>query len=371
MGSILIVDDDAGFLSAFSEAFFAIRRQWPNPERMDLMMAKGVREGVEFLRREGIDLCVVGLRMKPVDGLQFIRLLRQNYPRIHAAIVAQNFTHAERQAAEAVEPSLIADKPRTEPQARALCQEVLNLLDSPRPVGFTGVLPKADLRQAIEALRTQGGSAVVRVDAGRQQGRLYIENGTPLHAEMPPHRHGDQALQAMLALPSGEFTLQAFRQPPHLSLVQNDGEEERGLQRPDASVSRLEDRITSAHQVPGEGRSTESADEPAALTFDEWVVFGAQGEVRSSHGCPDPELRSDLIDFVQFQIGKLNQRLQFGPLRCLSIEAEPQRCVLCFEQQGNGFALRQHTVEDSPPGTADRDLRALRSVIHAPNGYPI
>ena len=87
--SVLFVDNDQSFLSAF-------RRLFLNEAEIEIFAAQNSREALESLSRGTIDLVVADQQLPQMSGAEFLNLAEENYPDVLRMLLV---TAAETEAA--------------------------------------------------------------------------------------------------------------------------------------------------------------------------------------------------------------------------------------------------------------------------------
>jgi hypothetical protein len=109
--------------------------------------------------------------------------------------------------------------------------------------GFQGMLRRVGLQDVIQMECLGRNSSIVEVQDQQMRGRIYIENGSIIHAAAGDGT-GERALQQLLALAGGSFELLPFEPPPQRTIK---GQWESLLME----AARLRDE-TAAQQVSGQ-----------------------------------------------------------------------------------------------------------------------
>jgi len=103
-----------------------------------------------------------------------------------------------------------------------LLRQALRSDESARPSrrGITGSLSDLNLADMIQTLAIGMKTACVTLTAGKRTGQIWIENGTPRHAEAAD-RKGEKAFYEMLRWSDGEFVIEHGSRTKQKSLTQD------------------------------------------------------------------------------------------------------------------------------------------------------
>ena len=219
MSSILFVDDDAAFLEGIGRMFRKCAEKYPNRPQPKVYLAHGVRKAIKILKEHRIEMTVTELRMKVVDGQQFLRLLHKHYPKMQKVVLTGVGSFEQRNACLDAGAGMFLEKPRTREEALELYETLTDAVGANRrKKGFTGMLPGADLKAAVNRLCMEGSSVIVEVKTSSCSGRIYLNKGLIIHAQTE-RTEGVDAFNELMIEEGGEFILHAFRTPPKMSMT--------------------------------------------------------------------------------------------------------------------------------------------------------
>lgn len=85
-GKVLFVDDEISILKSIRRSFFNVD--------FEVFTASGVEEGLELLEKEQIDIVVSDFRMPVMDGIQFLKIVKEKHPSISRIILSGYVEHA-------------------------------------------------------------------------------------------------------------------------------------------------------------------------------------------------------------------------------------------------------------------------------------
>jgi CheY-like chemotaxis protein len=210
---VLFVDDNLQFL----EMIDRLMGNWSQGE-WQIFLAQNSGKALLILQEHAIDLAVVDVQMPVVDGIQFLGLLNRKYPNVQKVTLSAYADDAARAACLSQGAELFLEKPR-DPADLEIIFATLRELARHKPVssGFRGVLRQVSLEDIIQMECLNRNSSILEVSARKWQGRIFIKEGSILHAEAAG-RNGEAALNKILALQGGEFNLKPFADPPQQSI---------------------------------------------------------------------------------------------------------------------------------------------------------
>ena len=369
---ILFVDDDPEYLGVISELWKAWTR-----ESWEVFTATKMDEVFSVIRRAPLDLIVIDLKMPVVDGLQLLQLLHRRFPNLQKVIWTGETTDAKRAACLASGAELCLHKPRT-PGENAMVFSAFTELTRWQPEsGFHGVLRQVGLSDVIQIECLSGNSSVLEVSGGNQRGFIFIKSGRIIHALMTRWK-GEEALNRILALNGGEFSLKAYNEPPETTIDASwesllmeaarvkdefvepaipenvEVEDVQAAPKPRKSATSPETKSPSAG-VSGKspGGTAASGLEGTVLTaqdsrptrIDEFLICTEQGEVLYEWQCPQTSARISLLEFISKKSQSFDNGLPLGPFERIEIEAPKSRTVVKV-MANKGILMRSSLVED-------------------------
>ena len=80
LGSVLFVDDEPSILSALKRLFFR--------SEITIYLAQNAKDGLEILEKKDIDVVVSDYKMDEMNGIEFLKIVREKYPAIYRAILS-------------------------------------------------------------------------------------------------------------------------------------------------------------------------------------------------------------------------------------------------------------------------------------------
>lgn len=210
---VLFVDDNVQFL----EMIERVMGGWSQGE-WQIFLAQNAGKALIILQEQAIDLAVVDVQMPVVDGIQFLALINRKYPTVQKVTLSAYGDDASRAACISHGAELFLEKPR-DPADLEIIFATLRELARHKPVvsGFRGVLRQASLQDVIQMECLNRNSSILEVNAGKWQGQIFIKDGSIIHAEAAD-RNGEAALNKILCLTGGEFSLRPFTEPPRQTI---------------------------------------------------------------------------------------------------------------------------------------------------------
>ena len=175
---ILILDDDQEFLDTYSRILGRL------PSRPEVRVATCATRALALLDAEPFALLITDLRMPKIDGFQVLLGARQRFPALRTVAITGLGDQQYRARAYASGIDLYTEKPTTPSEIRLFGECVDALLTQAGPDGgFRGIHSKSlmDLIQ-IECLSQNSG--VLRITRGSLEGRVWIEGGNVIDAEV-------------------------------------------------------------------------------------------------------------------------------------------------------------------------------------------
>jgi DNA-binding NarL/FixJ family response regulator len=92
MKKILIVDDDKIFLKIFRDALSKT-----HTDAFEVVVAENGQEGLDKVQQEKPDLIVLDIKMPKMDGIEFLRALKENNPDHQLPVlISSNFSDADK-----------------------------------------------------------------------------------------------------------------------------------------------------------------------------------------------------------------------------------------------------------------------------------
>lgn len=201
------MDDDAVFLGTIADLFAA----WSH-DKWRIHQAGSADQALDLLKKEKVDVIVVDANMPVLDGVQFLKVLSRRHPELKKVMLTGLATEEKRSACLANGAELFIEKPRSSEGLKAVFAMLDELMTWKPREGFQGMLRKVGLQDVIQMECLGRNSCVLEISNPQTTGRLYIEEGSLIHASLG-NLSGEKALQKLLSLAGGSFQLLPFEPP--------------------------------------------------------------------------------------------------------------------------------------------------------------
>lgn len=206
------MDDEKYFLEMIRPLFAGWSK---NSWRIEI--AASADAALETLKTRSFGLVVVDVNMPVLDGVQFLGILSRRYPDLKKAALTGFATEEKRTACLTNGAELFIEKP-TSPDGLKSVFTMLDELVTWKPQsGFQGMLRSVGLQDVIQMECLGRNSSILEVTDRKVKGRIYIEDGRIIHAEVGGQT-GEAGFQKLLSLSGGAFQLQPFEAPPTHSI---------------------------------------------------------------------------------------------------------------------------------------------------------
>lgn len=359
----LLVDDDAGFLAVIHELFVA-----SGGGKWEVFTATNHAQALEILQKDRIDLIVLDIGMPIMDGFQFLRLLNQTHPGQHVAMLTGDVTEEKRKSCAQSGVLLLLEKPVNAEGFTTLFAALDSLAEAQVKSGFRGMMRQVGLQEVLQMECLGRKSSVLEVFAGKVRGRIYISDGSIVHAESGPVG-GEAALYGLLALQGGEFNLGPFTEPSQRTIqgqwefllmeaarLSDEGSLQ-PLEPPETPVVESQAEAAAAPEPPVQAPSIQPAiaripepalssiavDEiapaPGAVQIAEVVLCSGSGEVLYEWECPALENRLRLMQQVEQQASQVSNAITVGLFNRVEILTGQER-IVCHLQPDRRLLVR-------------------------------
>lgn len=371
---VLFVDDDQAFLGTVSELMSVLSEgHW------EVLTAESASRAFSVLQAQTVDLAVIDVQMGVMDGIQMLSMLNRGYPNVQKVVLTGHTTEKYRAACLSNGAELFLEKP-TNPSGWQSLYGVLNELVKLRPEeGFRGVLRKVGLQDVIQMECLARSSSVLEISNARAAGKIFIETGQIIHAQVSGAT-GEDAFNQLLALSGGQFNLRPFSEPPSRTISgqwefllmeaarkSDEAKEALAAAPPVAPVesgptpispavaAEVERIVTAVKPVqpvapaPVWPAKPPELPKPAPLTaataayqpvpvlapgaawrpkVDEMLILSGQGEVIYQWQCPNVDLWVSFFEFASQRGQRLAQVLPLGDFDRLEIQSGGARAVV-------------------------------------------
>lgn len=312
---ILFVDDDANFLQVAKETF-----QILSEGGWIINCASTPENALDLLKRQRMDLAIVDMHMPLLDGIQFLNLLGKRYSDLKKVTLTGFATEEKRSQCLAAGAELVIEKPHTPDGFKSVYAMLDDLISWAPQQGFQGMLRRVGLQDVIQMECLGRNSSVLEVRNEHMHGRIYIEDGSIIHAAGGGLK-GEPALQRLLALAGGSFEIVPFEQPPERTV---EGQWEFLLME----AARMRDE--NAAQTAGEpvaGTKTPAASTTPTTRVLETLICTGPGEPLYHADCADVNARVALLQTIAEQAGQLAQILPLGNFDRLEMQFYDGRTI--------------------------------------------
>lgn len=305
---ILILDDEQEFLDTYGRILARL------PSRPEVRVATCATRAFALLETEPFSLLITDLRMPKIDGFQVLLGARRRFPALKTVAITGLGDQQYRARAYASGIDLYTEKPTTPTEIRLFSECVDALLaQGVHDEGFRGVQSKSlmDLVQ-IECLSQN--SAVLRITRGSLEGRVWLEGGDVIDAELQDLT-GEEAFRHIFAWKTGNF-----------EILPGDPKRQRTIFTPYESllldtVQNLDE--SAAAEAAGEPPTTEPQGMSRALQplarvrgVESLLLTTDTGEC-DAWGVESPEVASAWTHQVIGDFQRLGEMLNAGPLRAV------------------------------------------------------
>jgi CheY-like chemotaxis protein len=362
---VLFVDDDAVFIETVRELMSVI-----SDGHWEVLTALSPSQAFGLLQAQPVDLVVVDVQMGVMDGIQMLSLLNRGYPNVQKAVLTGNASEKYRAACLSNGAELFLAKPTT-PSGWQGLYGVLNELIKLRPEeGFRGVLRRVGLQDVIQMECLARSSSVLEVSNGQVDGKIFIETGQIVHAQVGIIS-GEDAFNQLLALRGGQFALKPFSEPSARSVSgqwefllmeaarKSDEAKEVVAAEPPrveganiaAEVAQLESDTATRFVPPADPASSYELVPvvPAGVSWrpkvDEMLILSQQGEVIYEWQCTNVDVWVSFFEFASQRGQRLAQILPLGEFDRLDIQSGGARVVVMVShEQGVLVKTRREAV---------------------------
>jgi CheY-like chemotaxis protein len=314
---VLFVDDEPDFLDVVRETFRAL-----SGGRWQVHCASSADAALNVLKEQKMDLVVVDTSMPVLDGIQFLGLLGKRFPDVKKVSLTAFATEEKRSACLAAGAELFIEKPHAVDGYKSVYAMLDDLMEWAPQQGFQGMLRRVGLQDVIQMECLGRNSSVLEVYNERVLGRIYIEEGSIVHAA-GGDLTGERALQRLLSLPGGSFELVPFEPPPQKTI---NGPWEFLLME----AARVRDEL-AGQTPPGEPEvdpQTLEAPVPTTVRVVETLICSSFGKVLYEAGCPNVEGRVLLLKNIGRQAAQLSLIASLGEFDRLEIQLPEGRTII-------------------------------------------
>ena len=318
---ILLVDDDAAFTAFFKDFLLGYR-----PGGWVVHTADHYAPALACLKDHAVDLAVLDIKMPVMDGLQLLTLLKRTHPELQVVILTSCATPENRAQALQSGAALFFDKTEIAGGLDKIYAALESVVSAPTE-GFRGMLRQVGLPDVLQMECLGRKSSILEVSSPSATGRIYIHDGSIVHAEFGLLQ-GEGALFQLLGLAGGEFLLRPYVKPARQTI---DGHWESLLME----SARLRDEALG-ETGPAGPKTTPSPDAvPRPTSADrhiqEIVLCSNSGELHYGWQSADAERRIQLLNLIWKLSTSLSRSLSLGRADRLDVETASDRAVLLLQ----------------------------------------
>jgi CheY-like chemotaxis protein len=194
---VLVVDDEPAVLELYRDLLSQL------PSKPEIFVTASGARALAMLKAEPFRLLVCDLKMPKMDGLQVLSIVRRSFPELRTVVLTGVQDEEFRSRAYALGVDLFWFKPDTQQNMQMFLECVESLLGRDNDTGFRGVQSKS-LLDLIQMECLSQSSTMLRVTRGSQVGRIWIQSGELIDAEMEDVT-GEAAFRKILEWKSGTF----------------------------------------------------------------------------------------------------------------------------------------------------------------------
>ena len=357
---VLFVDDDVTFLETVRELMIAL-----SAGHWEVLTAESASRAFALMQEQTVDLVVIDVQMNVMDGIQMLSLLNRGHPNVQKVVLTGHASEKYRAACLSNGAELFLEKP-INPDGWQSLHAVLNELIRVRPEeGFRGVLRRVGLQDVIQMECLARSSSVLEISNARKSGKIFIDTGQIVHAQIDKAT-GEDAFAQLMAFSGGQFNLRPFIEPPERTLSgqwefllmeaarKSDEARESGAQLSDASATTVAESSTDVAQSTKPPLSEDVQALLARMTsnpamaqpvpvvppgvssrprIDEMLVCSADGEVLHEWQCPATDMWVNFFEFVSQRTRLLAQTLPLGKFDRLEVESGGARAVVLISAE--------------------------------------
>ena len=362
---VLFVDDEVAFLETVRELMSVL-----SEGRWEILTASSASQAFGILQAQPVDLAIIDMQMGVMDGIQMLSLLNRGYPNVQKVVLTGFVTEKHRTACLSNGAELYLEKP-TNPAGWQSLYGVLNeLVKLHSEDGFRGVLRRVGLQDVIQMECLARSSSILEISNAGATGRIFIETGQIVHAEVGAVI-GEDAFNQLMALSGGQFALKPFTEPTARSVngqwefllmeaarKTDEAKEALAASLPPpppsesiaAEVARLESSAPESAPKPDEDSGYEEvAVVPPGVSWrpkvDEVLILSNQGDVIYEWQCRNTDLWVNFFEFASQRGQRLSQLLPLGDFERLEIQSGGARAlVMLSNNQGVLVKTRKEAV---------------------------
>ena len=274
---------------------------------------------LDTLKQQRMDLAVVDMNMPLLDGIQFLNLLGKRYSDLKKVTLTGFATEEKRSQCLANGAELVIEKPHTPDGFKSVYAMLDDLISWEPQQGFQGMLRRVGLQDVIQMECLGRNSSVLEVRNEQMLGRIYIEDGSIIHAA-GGGLTGEGALQRLLALSGGAFELVPFEKPPERTI---EGQWESLLME----AARVRDEGAAQAAIDESKPGPTAAATTSIVSVVETLICSGQGEPLYQTEGVDVAARVAQLQRIAEQAAHLGQMLPLGKFDRLEMQFADGRAI--------------------------------------------
>ncbi len=211
--TLLFVDDEPSFLEMIRDVLNDLCEQsWT------ILTAPDANQTHSLIQSHNVDLVVVDMNMPGVSGAELVSQLHNEYPAIPKIFLAGPVADEDRINALDNGAILFLEKPDGLAGMKSVHNTLREILKWRAKQGDTPLPSHAPLLDLVKLQCSAGNSCIFEVFNPEVQGRIFIQEGSIIHAESPGRR-GQSAFTLLATLLDGEYRLKYFTGTPERSIL--------------------------------------------------------------------------------------------------------------------------------------------------------
>ena len=323
----LFVDDDPQFLATVTQSKQSSKAHWA------FRTATNHLQALEELKAQPVEIIVLDIEMPVMDGIEFLRLLRQAHPGQRVVMLSPRVgDEAARKTCMELGALSYLEKPRTPEGFQSLfavMETLTTTTTGPQSgSGFRGVM-QVGLHDVLQMECLGRKSSVLGVSAGTRKGQIFIKDGAIIHAEYG-QLQGEIALYGLLGLSGGEFRLLAYTEPSRRTIS-----DQYEFLLMEAARLRDEGGSSSLPQIGSLGSpdlhaALENAPptEARGVRIEETLLCSSAGEVLHQSKCESLEARLELFQKLEQQMMEASKGMPSGRFHRVSVDTIAHRLLI-------------------------------------------
>jgi CheY-like chemotaxis protein len=322
----LFVDDDPMFLATLT----ALLKQ-ASHANWGFRTANNHSQALEHIKAQPVDVVVLDIEMPVMDGIEFLRLLGRSYPGLRVVMLSARLDENARKNSMDLGAALYLEKPTTPEGFKAIFAALDLLVTSGPKSGFRGVM-QVGLQDVLQMECLARKSSILTVSTGSCRGQIYVCDGDIIHAEAGKLQ-GEMALYSLLGLEGGEFTLQAYVEPPRRSIS---GQYEFLLME----AARLRDENSGSPSGNGHSGAnalrvalseTSTPTDARGISIEEALLCSSVGEVLYQWKCESIESRLQLFKDLERETMFASKGTPSGRFHRVSMDSGNSRVLVLIQ----------------------------------------